>query len=159
MPLSHREVKRGATEQAKAEALAEAREARAAVEAARAEARAAMEQLCKMGEMEEISARQASPATATAKAARESTLSMIGPGPPIWEAEARAAGSKAAVGGVDRSAEMAAAMEAHQALQMAVPGIAAPPVSRRRAAADPVYAAIKGVDMDESGRSDSELSV
>ena len=57
-----------------------------------------------------------------------------------------------------------AAMEAHQALQMVVPGIAAPPVSLRRAAADPVYAAIKGVDMDESGlsmgRSDSsELSV
>ena len=168
MPLSHREVKRGATEQAKAEALEQARaeslEARAAVEAARAEARAAMEQMCKMEEMEEISARQASPETATAKTARESTLSMIGPGPPIWEEEARAAGSKAAVGGVDRSAEMAAAMEAHQALQMAVPGIAAPPVSLRRAAADPVYAAIKGVDMDESGlcmgRSDSsELSV
>ena len=85
---------------------------------------------------------------------------MIGPGPPIWEEEApRATGSKAAVGGADRSAEMAAAMEAHHALQMAVPGIAAPPVSRRRAAADPVYAAIKGVDLDESERSDSELSV
>jgi hypothetical protein len=143
LPTSRREVKREATEQAKADAL----QARAAVETARAEARAAME---------EISGQQASTATATAKAARESTLSMIGPGPPVWEAEARAVGNKAAGVDMDLSAEMAAAMEAHETLQMAVPGIIAPPVSARRAAADPVYAALKGVVLMrmDSGRSE-----
>ena len=144
LPTSRREVKRGATEQAKADAL----QAKAAVETARAEARMAME---------EISGQEASTATATAKAARESTLSMIGPGPPVWGTEAKAAGSKAAGAEADLSAEMVAAMEAHQALKTAIPGIIAPPVSARRAAADPVYAALKGVVLMDSAR--SELGV
>tara|TARA_B100000767_G_C19359088_1_gene367044 strand:+ start:67 stop:528 length:462 start_codon:yes stop_codon:yes gene_type:complete len=139
---SSREVKREATEQAKADAL----QARAAVETARAEAKAAME---------EISDQQL-PSTAMMRArsaTRESRLSMIGSGPPVWETEARPMGTTVAGVEMDLSAEMAAAIEAHETLTMAVPGIIAPPVSARRAAADPMYAALKGVLMD-SGRSE-----
>ena len=139
---SSREVKREATEQAKADAL----QAKAAVETARAEARAAME------EIED----QQSPSTAMtrARSARESRLSMIGSGPPVWETEAGPMGTTVAGVEMDLSAELAAAIEAHETLKIAVPGITAPPVSARRAAADPVYAALKGVLMMDSGRSE-----
>ena len=153
------------------------------------------------------------------QAARDSRLAAIGPGPPVWEAEATSAGAnenKYGAGGVGAGgvgaggvgaraakaaagvstagavpagpnpemerelpggpapmwmahgmaakargtatakADMATAVEeAHLALQAAMPGILAPPVSRRRAASDPVYAALKGLSVD-SGRSEED---
>lgn len=57
-------------------------------------------------------------------------------------------------------AEILLAKEAHQTLKAAVPGIIAPPVSARRAAADPVYAALKGIATADSGsESEDEMGV